>query len=55
LSLPDSMPRDLLVGVSYVVVIFSIIVQGLSIGTLVKRLGLSTAPPADGTPNTSSH
>jgi len=42
LSLPDSMPRDLLVGITYVVVIFSIIVQGLSIGPLVKKLGLST-------------
>ncbi|UOQ96319.1 sodium:proton antiporter [Hymenobacter sp. 5317J-9] len=48
LSLPDSMPRDLIVGITYVVVIFSIIVQGLSIGPLVKRLGLSTGPVADG-------
>ncbi len=48
LSLPDSMPRTLLVGVTYVVVIFSIIVQGLSIGPLVKKLGLSTGEaPAD--------
>jgi CPA1 family monovalent cation:H+ antiporter len=42
LSLPESMPRNLLVGVTYVVVIFSIIVQGLTIGPLVKKLGLST-------------
>ena len=42
LSLPESMPRDLIVGVTYVVVIFSIVVQGLSIGPLVRRLGLST-------------
>ena len=42
LSMPESMPRDLIVGVTYVVVIFSIIVQGLSIGPLVKKLGLST-------------
>ena len=48
LSLPESMPRDLIVGVTYVVVIFSIIVQGLSIGPLVKKLGLSTGEaPAD--------
>jgi len=40
-SLPKSMPRDSLVGVTYVLVIFSIIIQGLSIGPLVKRLGLS--------------
>jgi CPA1 family monovalent cation:H+ antiporter len=42
LALPESMPRDLIVGITYVVVIFSIIVQGLSIGLLVKKLGLST-------------
>ncbi|WP_426492563.1 cation:proton antiporter [Hymenobacter sp. 102] len=48
LSLPDSMPRDLLVGITYVVVIFSIIVQGLTIGPLVKRLGLSSPEPDPG-------
>ena len=48
LSLPESMPRDLIVGITYVVVIFSIVVQGLSIGPLVKKLGLSTGEaPAD--------
>ncbi|TGD79776.1 cation:proton antiporter [Hymenobacter wooponensis] len=45
LSLPETMPRDLIVGITYVVVIFSIIVQGLTIGPLVKRLGLSTPAP----------
>ncbi|TYZ06171.1 sodium:proton antiporter [Hymenobacter lutimineralis] len=49
LSLPDSMPRDLLVGITYVVVIFSIIGQGLTIGPLVRKLGLSTGPDADST------
>jgi CPA1 family monovalent cation:H+ antiporter len=44
LSLPETMPRDLIVGITYVVVIFSIIVQGLTIGPLVKHLGLTTAP-----------
>ncbi|RSK48845.1 cation:proton antiporter [Hymenobacter rigui] len=48
LSLPDSMPRDLIVGITYVVVIFSIIVQGLTIGPLVKRLGLSSPEPDPG-------
>ncbi|MBF9239442.1 sodium:proton antiporter [Hymenobacter sp. BT683] len=48
LSLPESMPRDLMVGITYVVVVFSIIGQGLTIGPLVKRLGLSTGEaPAD--------
>jgi CPA1 family monovalent cation:H+ antiporter len=48
LSLPDTMPRDLIVGITYVVVVFSIIVQGLTIGPLVKRLGLSTPIPEGG-------
>ncbi|MDO7852375.1 hypothetical protein [Hymenobacter convexus] len=48
LSLPAPMPRDLIVGVAYVVVIFSIIGQGLTIGPLVRRLGLSTGPAPDG-------
>ena len=47
LSLPESMPHDLLVGITYVVVVFSIIGQGLTIGPLVKRLGLSTGPAED--------
>ncbi|QDA61344.1 cation:proton antiporter [Hymenobacter jejuensis] len=42
LSLPSTMPRDQIVGVTYIVVIFSILVQGLTIGPLVKRLGLRT-------------
>ena len=42
LSLPPTMPRDLIVGITYVVVVFSIIVQGLTIGPLVRKLGLST-------------
>jgi CPA1 family monovalent cation:H+ antiporter len=49
LSLEPGSARDLIVGITYVVVIFSIVVQGLTIGPLVKRLGLSTAsedPPS---------
>lgn len=38
LSLTDDMNRDLLLTVTYVVVIFSIIVQGLTVGPLAKRL-----------------
>jgi len=38
LSLPESMNRDLFVTMTYVVVVFSIIVQGLTIGGLTKRL-----------------
>ncbi len=37
LSLPQSMPRDLILTITYIVVIFSIGVQGLTLGTLVKR------------------
>ncbi len=38
LSLPPSMPRDLILTVTYVVVVFSIGVQGLSLGPIVKRI-----------------
>nr|WP_220483038.1 sodium:proton antiporter [Rufibacter quisquiliarum] len=38
LSLTEAMERNLLVAVTYIVVLFSIIVQGLTLGGLVKRL-----------------
>lgn len=38
LSLPSGEVRDLFVTVTYVVVVFSIVVQGLSLGPLVRRL-----------------
>jgi len=38
LSLGDEMNRDLILTVTYVVVVFSIIVQGLSIGSLTTKL-----------------
>ncbi|MBV1915321.1 MAG: sodium:proton antiporter [Pseudomonadales bacterium] len=38
LSLPASEMRDVLLTVTYVVVVFSIVVQGLSLGPLVRRL-----------------
>ncbi len=48
LSLPPTMPRELLVGITYVVVVWSILGQGLTVGPLATRLqrGLSR-PPAD--------
>ncbi|WP_210517235.1 cation:proton antiporter [Hymenobacter terricola] len=49
LSLPATMPRELLVGITYVIVVFSIIGQGLTIGPLVRWLGVGRpATPADG-------
>jgi CPA1 family monovalent cation:H+ antiporter len=39
LGLPPSPSRELLVGITYVVVVFSIIGQGLTIGPLVRWLG----------------
>ena len=38
LSLPPSPMRDIVVAMTYVVVVFSILVQGLTIGPLAKRL-----------------
>ncbi len=43
LSLPGALHRELLVGMTYVVVVFSIVGQGLTIGPLVRYLGLSKA------------
>ena len=42
LSLLASMPRDQIVAMTYIVVIFSIIVQGLTVEGLVKRLSRSS-------------
>ncbi|MCB0699702.1 MAG: sodium:proton antiporter [Chitinophagales bacterium] len=42
LSLPDAMYRSEFVTITYVVVVFSIIVQGLTIGKLAKRVFKST-------------
>ncbi len=38
LSLPEDMPRDLILMVTYVVVVFSIVVQGLTLGKVAQRL-----------------
>jgi CPA1 family monovalent cation:H+ antiporter len=45
LGLPAAAPRELLVGITYVVVVFSIIGQGLTIGPLVRWLGVAGTPP----------
>jgi monovalent cation:H+ antiporter, CPA1 family len=48
LSLPASEARDLVVVMTYAVVIFSILVQGLTVGPLARRAVLATPPaPAD--------
>jgi CPA1 family monovalent cation:H+ antiporter len=38
LSLPANMYRNEFVSITYIVVVFSILVQGLTIGNLAKRL-----------------
>src|SRR5690606_25293800 len=37
LSLPESAYRDLIITVTYVVVIFSVLAQGLTLGPLLRR------------------
>jgi CPA1 family monovalent cation:H+ antiporter len=39
LSLPDSEWKPLILTVTYIVVLFSIIVQGLTVASLAKRVG----------------
>jgi monovalent cation:H+ antiporter, CPA1 family len=41
LSLSENMDREFFLAVTYVFVIFSIIVQGLTIEKLIKKLGIS--------------
>ena len=41
LSLTEAMDREFIITVTYMVVVFSIIVQGLSVGRLIKRLGIA--------------
>lgn len=42
LAIPVDMHRDLFVQITYIVVIFSIVVQGLTIGKFARRLKIST-------------
>ncbi len=45
LSLADYMHRDLFLTITYIVVVFSILIQGLTVGLLVKKLtGIEEAP-----------
>ena len=50
LSIPPGPQRDLILGMTYCVVVFSIVVQGLTVGPLMRRLGLvpATRVPAGG-------
>ncbi len=48
LSLANDMERDFFITVTYIVVVFSIIVQGLTLGKFVKRLGIKLEPSAGG-------
>jgi CPA1 family monovalent cation:H+ antiporter len=38
LSLPEDSPRDLILTVTYIVVVFSVLVQGLTLGPLVRTV-----------------
>ena len=52
LSLPDSEHRDVLLTATYIVVVFSIIVQGLTFGRLVKSIETPLDPELDVEPVT---
>ena len=49
LSLPEGPGRTIILAVTYMVVLFSVIVQGGSIGRLIRRLS-ANAPPTDRPP-----
>jgi CPA1 family monovalent cation:H+ antiporter len=40
LSVPAGPERDLIIAVTYVIVVFSILVQGLTLGRVVKKLAV---------------
>jgi len=44
LSLPAGGPHDLILTVTYIIVAFSVIVQGLTVGPLARRVALRPAP-----------
>ena len=46
LSLPPGRERDVILAITYAVVVFSIVVQGLTLGRMVKRTILEPAAPA---------
>jgi CPA1 family monovalent cation:H+ antiporter len=48
LAIPPGLPRDLIVPVTYVVVVFSVLVQGLTIGPLLERSLVSPRPGSAG-------
>jgi len=41
LSIPQGRPHDRLLAITYIVVVFSIVVQGLTMSPLLRRLGLA--------------
>jgi CPA1 family monovalent cation:H+ antiporter len=45
LSLPDIPARPVIIAMTYVVVVFSIIVQGLTVGPLIRRVVPTETPP----------
>lgn len=45
LSLPAGHSREVVLSLTYCVVVFSILVQGLTVGTLARRVGVSNAKP----------
>ncbi|MNR71904.1 Na(+)/H(+) antiporter NhaP [compost metagenome] len=47
LSLPPFEGREMLIGVTYLVVIFSLLVQATTLGRLVRHCGGATCPPAN--------
>ena len=51
LSLPPGRERDVILMLTYSVVVFSILVQGLTVGRLARALGLSNQTAATGRPN----
>ena len=54
LSLPPSPQRDVVVLATYVVVVFSVLAQGLTVAHLVRRLGAGAATKVEQRPKSES-
>ena len=47
LSLTQDMHRELFLVITYIIVIFSILVQGLTVGSVIKKLGVRDSKPEE--------
>ncbi|MBK1643309.1 sodium:proton antiporter [Thiocapsa imhoffii] len=55
LSLPDGEARDLILTVTYIIVVFSVLIQGMTLGPLVRAYAKPPAQPSAEQPDDTAH